>query len=273
MAEEMTEYEQMRENSHPVLKTVLKALLIALIVFVFGAVFIRSCARRPEKHILYSDRLAAEMEKGNVTVLYQSPYDSINRNEYGTFQFSISDFYYIPATKQLQVTLRYNVKTLQDAQKKYGLDKTPEDDCFAYSLLTEDGERIDSYGYSSYKSGRYRFIYLLFDNVDLDEYTLVNYAPADAAVTDSSGNIIAHETDAAGRNILYETDDSGAAKVYVRSYVSLETYYIDDVNYRKSPLSSLMVFNRTQNFQTVRDYEKYVDTGREFPITYVNAAN
>ena len=38
MAEEYTEYEEMRRNSHPVLKAVLKALLISLIVFVFGAV-------------------------------------------------------------------------------------------------------------------------------------------------------------------------------------------------------------------------------------------
>ena len=40
------------------------------------------------------------------------------------------------------------------------------------------------------------------DGVDLDQYTLVDYAPGDAAVTDSKGTIIAHETDENGRNIL-----------------------------------------------------------------------
>ena len=269
MAEEYTEYEEMRRNSHPVLKAVLKALLISLIVFVFGAVFIRSCMRRPEKHILFSDKLAAAMEEGPVTVYYQKPYDSINRNEYGTFQFAISDFYYIPDTKQLQVTLRYNLKTLEEAKDKYGLPEVPTDDCFAYSLLFEDGERITSYSYSSYKSGRYRFIYLLFDDVDLEEYTLVNYSPQDAAETNSKGVIVAHETDQSGRNILYETDDSGAAKVYTRTYVSLETYYEGDIDYKKAPLSSLLVFNRIQNLEILKDYEKYVDFDHKYPISKV----
>lgn len=270
MAEELTEYEEMRKNSHPVLKTVLKAVLIALIIFVFGAVIIRSCVRRPEKHILYSEKLAAAMETGDPVIYYQSPYDKINRNEYGTFQFSISDCYYIPDTKQLQVTLRYNRRTLENARDKYGLAETPDDDCFVHSLLFEDGERITSYSYSAYKSGGYRFVYLLFDGVDLDRFTLVSYSPEDAAVTDSKGTIIAHETDENGRNILYETDESGQAKVYTRTFVSLETYYTGDVNYNKAPLSSLMVFNRLQNFTEVENYRRYVDTEGKFPIIKVN---
>ena len=267
MAEEYTDYEGMQANSHKVLKTVLKIILIALIIFVFGAVLIRSCMRKPQKHILYSDALKAVLEEdGNVDIYYQTPYDSINRNDAGTFQFSISDFYYIPKTHQLQVTVRYNLAVLEDAKEKYSLKETPKDDCFDYSLLFEDGERITDYSYSSYISGRYRFIYLLFDNVDLDEYTLVHYDPADAAVTDSSGKIIAHETDANGKNILYETDENGNAKVYTRTFVSLETYYIDDVDYTKQPLSSLLVFNRLYNFEKITNYKKLIDFDGKFPI-------
>ncbi|MBQ7700129.1 MAG: hypothetical protein IJT49_07290 [Clostridia bacterium] len=267
MAEEYTDYEGMQKNSHKVLKTVLKIILIALIIFVFGAVLIRSCMRRPQKHILYSDALkAALQENKDIDIYYQSPFDTINRNDEGTFQFSISDCYYIPKTHQLQVTLRYNLAVLKDAQEKYDLKETPTDDCFDYSLLFEDGERITDCSYSSYISGRYRFIYLLFDGVDLDEYTLVSYSAEDAALTDRDGKILAHETDSNGKNILYETDEEGNTKVYNRTFVSLETYYIDDVDYKKQPLSSLMVFNRLYNFERVADYDKYIDYDVKFPI-------
>lgn len=267
MAEEYTDYEAMQSNSHKVLKTVLKIILIALIIFVFGAIFIRSCMRRPEKHLLYSDALKEALaEDKNLDIYYQSPSDSINKNDEGTFQFSISDCYYIPKTRQLQVTVRYNLAVLKDAADKYSLKETPKDDCFDYSLLFEDGERITDYSYSSYISGRYRFIYILFDGVDLDEYTLVHYEPEDAALTDKDGKILAHETDKNGKNILYETDENGDAKVFTRTFVSLETYYEDDVDYTKQPLSSLMVFNRLYNFETVSNYDKYIDYDGKFPI-------
>ncbi len=270
MAEEMTEYEQMRADSHPVLKAVLKGILIALIVFVFGAVFIRSCVRRPQKNLLLSEKLASALEQGEVTALYQSPYDKINRNEYGTFQFAVSDCFYIPATGQMQVTVRYNAKTLEDTKNKYGLKETPSEDCFAYSLLFDDGHRITSYGSASYTRGRYRFVYLLFDGVDLEEYTAVRYTASDAAIVDSKGNIIAHETDQNGRNILYETDEEGNAKVYRRTYVSLETYYEGDIDYKKQPLSSLLVFDRLYSYDRITDLDKYLDREGKFKIVYTN---
>ena len=267
MAEEFTDYEVMQKNSHKVLKTVLKTVLIALIVFVFGAILIRSCERNPEKHILYSDELKAALDSdGDIDIYYQSPYDKINRNDDGTFQFAVSDVYYIPKTRQLQVTVRYNLAVLNDVKDKYGLNKAPTEDCFDYSLLLDDGQRLTDYSYSSYKTARYRFIYLLFDNVDLEEFTAVHYDPSDAAITASDGRIIAHETDANGKNILYDTDENGDAKVYLRTYVSLETYYEDDVNYAKAPLSSLMVFNRLYRYERVSDYRKYVDFKGKFPI-------
>lgn len=271
MAQEYTDYEEMQKNSHKTLKTVLKIVITALIIFVYGAIMIRSCERKPQKHLLYSNALQTALaESGDIDVFYQNPYDKINRNDNGTFQFSISDCYYIPQTHQLQVTVRYNLAVLNDAKEKYSLKETPVDDCFDYSLLFEDGQRITDYSYSSYKTGRYRFIYLLFDGVDLDEYTLVYYSPEDAAVTDSDGKIIAHETDAYGKNVLYETDENGYAKVYNRTFVSLETYYIGDVNYNKQPLSSLMVYNRMYNFEKVSNYKDLIDFDGKYPITEIH---
>ena len=279
MAEEYTDYEGMQHNSHKVLKTVLKILLIALILFILGAIIIRSCMRRTEKHILYSDELKAALEEnGEVDVYYQTPHDSINRTKDGTFQFSISDVYYIQTTHQLQVTVRFNTSVLNDVKDRYALSDTPPENCFCYSLLfkedenSELGDRITSYSYSMSERGNYRFIYLLFDGVDLDEYTSVYYTPESAAVTDTKGNIMAHETEENGKYILYETDEDGAAKVYKYTFVSLETYYVYDADYNNgdAPLSSLLVFNRRYALEKVSDYKKYIDYDGKFNIIKVS---
>ena len=279
MAEEYTDYEGMRQNSHKVLKTVLKIVLIALILFILGAIIIRSCMRRTEKHILYSDALKTALEEnGEVDVYYQTPHDSINRTKDGTFQFSISDVYYIQTTHQLQVTVRFNTAVLKDVKEKYALSEIPDENCFCYSLLLKENEdsdlggRITSYSYSADERGNYRFIYLLFDGVDLDEYTAVTYTPEDAAVTDAKGNIIAHETEENGKYILYETDENGAAKVYKYTFVSLETYYVYDADYSNgnAPLSSLLVFNRRYALDKVSDYKKYIDYAGKYKIIKVN---
>ncbi|MBO4423307.1 MAG: hypothetical protein J5879_07695 [Clostridia bacterium] len=270
MSEELTDYEVMQAGSHKVLKAVLKGVVIALIVFVFGAVLIRSIVRIPEKHILYSDTLKAWLcDNDGVDVYYQKPADSLNRNKDNTFQFAVSDLYYFPQTHQLQITVRYNNSVLDDAKEKYNLSKRPADEDFRYALLFEDKSMITEYSYASYSRGGYRFVYLLFDNVDLDQYTAVRYEPSDAAITASDGRIIAHETEENGKKILYETDENGDAKVYARTFVSLETCLSGHIDFT-DPLSSLMIFNRLYDFKRMDNYDKYIDYKGRLPIFKVN---
>ena len=247
-------------------KIVLRILFIALGISVYGIFLIRSCLRNPEKHILYTKELRAAEESGGVTVYTQKPYDSINENEDGTFQFSIHDIYYIPETKQLQVTVRYNLAVLKDLQKEYNLAKKPEDDVFDYSLLLDDGTRLTSYQYAMKTTSRYRFKYIVFDNVDLEDFTLVKYTAENSAIVKSDGTIVAHETDDYGRTILYETDENGMAKVYTNMYVSIEIYYENDVNYNELPLASMIVFNRTYDYSKLDNYRSLIDYDGKLPV-------
>lgn len=249
-----------------IVKTVFKTLFLALGITVFGIFILRSCLRRPEKHILYTNELKEAEAAGGVTVYTQKPYDSINENESGTFQFSIHDIYYFPKTKQLQVTVRYNLAVMKDLQKKYGLLEPPSDDVFDYSLLLDSGTRLTSYQFSTLTTSRYRFRYIVFDNVDLEDFSLVKYTADDAAITNSEGRIVAHETDEYGRTILYETDENGMAKVYTNLYVSIEIYYENDVDYDDLPLASMIVFNRTYNYEKLDNYKSLIDYDGKLPI-------
>ena len=247
-------------------KTVLKILVIALGVMIYGIFLFRSCLRNPEKHILYTNELKTALGSGGVTVYTQKPYDSINENENGTFQFSIHDIYYIPETKQLQVTVRYNLAVLKDLQKEYNLAQKPEEDVFDYSLLLSNGDRVTAYQFATVTTSRYRFKYIVFDGVDLEDFKLVKYTAEDAAITNSSGRIIAHETDEYGRTILYETDENGMAKVYSNLYVSIEIYYENDVNYDALPLASMIVFNRTYRYDVLGNYNDLIDYDGKLPV-------
>ena len=264
------EYEENAYNEQgkagKTVKTVLKILFIALGITVYGIFLFRSCLRNPEKHILYTKELKAALGSGDVTVYTQKPYDSINENEHGTFQFSIHDIYYIPETKQLQVTVRYNVAVLKDLKNEYGLLSVPEEDVFDYSLLLDSGTRLTSYQCASTSTSRYRFKYLVFDNVDLDDFTLKKYEPGDAAITNSEGRIVAHETDQYGRTVLYETDENGMAKVYTNTYVAIDVYYENDVDYEKLPLASMIVFNRTHNYEKLNNYKDLIDYDGKLPV-------
>ena len=257
-----------------VIKTIFKILFIGLILFIYLFFMLRYCTGKPKQRMLWNDATkAAYSEAGNGFKVYtQSPQVFIDDNSYmvankenESLQIAIYNILYIPDAKQLQVTVRYNKNVFEKLKNSYNLTKDIEGEPFVYSLLFEDGTRITDYQYSGYSTSRYYFRYLVFDNVELDSYKAVMYTPQDAAITDSDGNIIAHETDEDGYSILYETDENGAAIVYNNTYVCLDIYYIKDVDYNKTPNSSLIVFNRDLKLEEFK-YKKYLPSDDELPI-------
>ena len=50
--------------------------------------------------------------------------------------------------------------------------------------------------------------------------------------------------------------------------MSLETYYSEDVNYNRIPLSSLLVFDRLYSCEELTDseIEKYLGRGNDLPL-------
>ncbi len=233
-----------------IMKLVLKALFLALIIFIYGFFVLRICTSSPDQTIIWTEKTmqAHDADKDNFIIYTQEPQVFIDEHDGETqtgFNLSIFHIAYIPSAQQLQVTVRYNKSALPLLQEKYE-DYDPEqtDEPFVYSLMLENGERITGYQYKATKTNRYYFRYLVFDGVDLDDYELIEYTAQNSAVVDDDGNIVAHETDAQGNKILYETDESGKCIVYDTNYIYLDAYYINNVDFNATPDASLMVYNR-----------------------------
>lgn len=75
----------------------------------------------------------------------------------------LSDCYLVPAAKQVQVTFRYKTDTLEKLGGKQGMDGS----VFVYTLKDAAGETYRSYRYKTAQRGVYRYITMVFENVDL----------------------------------------------------------------------------------------------------------
>ena len=97
------------------LKTILKAIMWVLVVIVYGMIFFRLCTGKPPKSvsgILWTESvLAAYEEYGNNILIYShEPVEHIAEDGVS----GIYDIIYIPATKTLQMTVRYNKNLAED---------------------------------------------------------------------------------------------------------------------------------------------------------------
>ncbi len=231
-----------------IIKTVVKSLFIALIIFIYGFFALRLCTSNPKTDILITKTThdAYIADKDNFVMYTQNPQifiDEHDSKQQTGYNLAIFNIVYIPQAKQLQVTVRYNKSVFGMLEEKYG-SNINTDEPFVYSLLFEDGTRIASYTYKAVKTNRYHFRYLVFDNVELEQYEEVLYTPENSAVTDEQGRILAHETDEDGNAVIYETLENGMSKVYINDYVYLDAYYIDDVDFGETPAASLLLFDR-----------------------------
>ena len=91
------------------LKRVLKVLFLLLILFVYAILFFRLCSGSPPKSltrlIWTESMLTAYAQAGEDFIVYsQEPAEHIAQDGY----FGVYDIRYIPATEELQLTVRYN---------------------------------------------------------------------------------------------------------------------------------------------------------------------
>lgn len=91
------------------LKTILKTLVVLLILLVYGILFFRLCSGNPPKSLtklIWTDSMltAYTASGGNLLVYSQEPAEHVAEDGY----FGVYDIRYIPATEELQLTIRYN---------------------------------------------------------------------------------------------------------------------------------------------------------------------
>ena len=60
--------------------------------------------------------------------------------------------------------------------------------------------------------------------------------------------------------------ENGMAKVYKNLYVSIEIYYGNDVDYDALPLASMILFNRTYNYEKLENYKSLIDYDGKLPV-------
>lgn len=96
-------------------KTILKSIMWVLVVLVYGMIFFRLCTGKPPKSvsgILWTDdALAVYEEYGDNLLIYShEPVENIAEDGVS----GIYDIIYIPASKTLQMTVRYNKNLAED---------------------------------------------------------------------------------------------------------------------------------------------------------------
>ncbi len=101
------------------LKRVLKVLFLLLILFVYAILFFRLCSGSPPKSltrlIWTESMLTAYVQAGEDFIVYsQEPAEHIAQDGY----FGVYDIRYIPATEELQLTVRYNNSSTEKLEEE-----------------------------------------------------------------------------------------------------------------------------------------------------------
>ena len=101
------------------LKRLLKVLFLLLILFVYAILFFRLCSGSPPKSltrlIWTESMLTAYAQAGEDFIVYsQEPAEHIAQDGY----FGVYDIRYIPATEELQLTIRYNNSSTEKLEEE-----------------------------------------------------------------------------------------------------------------------------------------------------------
>lgn len=169
---------------------VVKWLVILLIAFVYGFLIFRifiTSDTKTAKTFVWTDATVEAYEKNakdfkaytqdNSYVRYDPDTEQTFEYSYDTYsgsdddlhygQFHISQFVYVPASEEFQITLRYNRESVNELLTAYGLEKAPAGEllCFA---LTDGINYYTDYTFLSDSRFTYQYRRLAFSGVDLE---------------------------------------------------------------------------------------------------------
>ena len=235
MEEERYYGDKKEKDTSSVIKLVLKILFTALVVFLYGFLILRMCTMDPSedtRSLVWDKTLleAYHADPEGFTVSTQSLHQNMDENGYIAF----FDVLYIPSAKQLQLTVRYNVSTVAAIEDAYSLSEITGEP-LVFSLRAEDGTRYSAYSYTATKTNRYYFRHLVFNDVDLDVFTIL-------------------PEDKAGDGSFTFPEGDGYVRVYETDYLYLDAFYPGDID-PEHPLASVTAFNRALSLQPY-DFKK-----------------
>lgn len=110
-----------------------------------------------------------EKDENNVPVYKSVVYNNLTSD--GSFQ--ISNLIYTEASRELQITVRYNKAVLERLQERYGLSEKPAGEIFHFALT--DGESYyDDYSYVATRRLNYEYRRLVFSGIDLSDVSTLD---------------------------------------------------------------------------------------------------
>lgn len=145
----------------------LKWLLIALILFVYGLFMLRICSQgEPEsmKRFYWTQSSIGLYSSASDTFSVAVSTPDKNIDDDGLF--SVSSVYYMPQTGEIQFTVRYNNSTVKGIREDYSLDADPVGEVFVYILTDANGVAYTSYSFTSASKFVHNYRKVVFEGID-----------------------------------------------------------------------------------------------------------
>lgn len=153
----------------------IKWIFIIVVIFIYAALIVRCTLSRDDKlvkKIIVNDatEYAYTMNKDIFSVdkyPMNSPWVAISEGRLVEF----NNLYYIPLSKQLQFSVKYNT----DIAQEIGKDGIP----FRFKLVDEENNIYESYFFEQNKKYRFNYIRVCFDGIELvrDEINIETNRP------------------------------------------------------------------------------------------------
>lgn len=180
------DYEEFKPKQHGPVFKVFRGICLFFValfcVFLAARMHINNNVPADAKQLLWDEQAYAAYtaDPGSVKI-YDHPLgsyihpvsgDDVIRNTMtADAYFSFSDVCYSPSLSQVQLTLRYNVSTVDYLMADYELTEEPEGELFVFALEDGAGNRYYDYSYTAHEKSflgnkRYNYRRLLFRGVD-----------------------------------------------------------------------------------------------------------
>ena len=230
-------------------------LVISVFVILFWRIFSSRIPGKAAELIWTETSYAAYEEYGSDLLIYTQDVGKVFDKD---GKFSIYELRYIPATEEIQLTIRYNKSTLdvlaeeltEDAMERLGDDFTEADIVnaqdlpempFVFAMRDDKGNIYTESEYITFTKGRYTYIRIAFSDIDLfnvEKGTPTSYFPT---------------PDVENSDYIYKGRFESEYTKEAIKYLYLDSYYVSDTE-RNESFSDQIVVYRTDRRTTIYDY-------------------
>lgn len=254
----------------------IKLLAYLVVIGIFALLLWRIfSSKNPQKasDLIWTQRsYAAYKEYGSDLLMYTQDLKKVFEED---GKFSIYELRYIPASSEIQFTIRYNKSTLdtlaeeltENKRKELGdafteadiitVNKLPEMP-FVFALRDDQGNAYTESEYTTFTKGRYTYLRIAFSGVDLfdvEKQTPSSYFPT---------------PDVENSSYIYKGRFSPDYTKEAIKSLYLDSYYVGDTTKTES-FSEKVTLYSTSRQTTVYDYSSELPKGATADLAYASA--